>query len=455
MGSIRFIFILLIIFTASSLISAAEFCPNQGPKKSFKISLEDAIKTAFEQNPDIKASINEIKLKKIEHKESLSHFMPEITFYTEYVTGDAPSSYLFKTIDQRKLPQNTDFNDPGSFDNFETGISAKMRLYNGGRTKNYVEMTKKGINAQKDLSNETKNMVAFAIISVWYDVLYAKDMVEIANDAYKTAAEQVRVIKVKFDGGGALRSDLLSLKARLSSAKENLISAENNLRIIKSELSTLIGLDPEMEIFIKDGDLNLDINDKDYNLLLHRALKNRPAYNAAKKRVAILSLNLKRAKNGYLPTIDFKADYYHDDSELGYSMERQNWNAGVVFGWNIFDGFSTKSGIEKAETELETAKLKKRKILLNIKKEVRKAYFNMELAKQKLVVANEFKKEARASFDLVKKQFEGGSVDITRYLESELSSNRAKTASSKAFFENKKARASMAKAIGNLYSIEN
>lgn len=453
MSQIRLIFIFAFIILASSLISAKD-CPAKGQKK-MEVSLEDAIKTAFKKNPDIKASINNILLKKIEYKDSLSDFMPKISFYTEYVKGDSPSSYLFKTIDQRKLAENTNFNDPGTFDNFETGLLAKMRLYNGGRTKNNIEMAKKKIDAQKDLSNETKNMVAFAVISVWYDILHARDMVKIAKDAHKTALEQVRVKKVKFEGGGVLRSDLLSLKARLSSARENLISKKNNLRIIKSELSTLMGLDADTKIIIIDGDLNLSFDENDYDLLIKKALKNRSLHKASKKREEILRLNLKKAKNGYLPTIDLNAQYYHDDRDLSYSRDRENWNGGVVFGWNIFDGFSTKNSIEKAEIELENAKVKKRKIVLNIKKEVRKAYFNLELAKQKLVVADEFKKEAEASFWLVKKQFEGGSVDITRYLEAELSKNMAKTASSKAFFENKKARASMAKAIGVLYSIEN
>jgi hypothetical protein len=65
--------------------------------------------------------------------------------YTEYLQGDAPSAYLFKTIDQRKLPPGTDFNDPGWFENFESGVSAGINLYSGGRDRLNREMAKTGL----------------------------------------------------------------------------------------------------------------------------------------------------------------------------------------------------------------------------------------------------------------------------------------------------------------------
>jgi len=94
-----------------------------------------------------------------------------------------------------------------------------------------------------------------------------------------------------------------------------------------------------------------------------------------------------------------------------------------------------------------------RKAELDIKMQARKAWFDHELAKERLKVAKLQKKDAEASFRLVKKQYEGGSVSITRYLNAELARNSANTAERKAYYSTKKAEAALAEAGGGLYTL--
>ncbi len=56
--------------------------------------------------------------------------------------------------------------------------------------------------------------------------------------------------------------------------------------------------------------------------------------------------------------------------------------------------------------------------------------------------------EAEESLSLVKKQYEGGSATITRYLEAELDRNRARTRSAAAYYDRDKAIADIARAVG-------
>jgi outer membrane protein TolC len=49
---------------------------------------------------------------------------------------------------------------------------------------------------------------------------------------------------------------------------------------------------------------------------------------------------------------------------------------------------------------------------------------------------------------LVRQQYDGGSADITRYLEAELAFSRAKMRETSAYFDREKARAQIARAIG-------
>jgi outer membrane protein len=97
------------------------------------LTLQDVLDIARGNNPDLLMAVARIERARALLERSAAPFYPQVNVYTEYLQGDAPSAYLFKTIDQRKLPPDTNFNDPGWFENYESGVSAGINLFNGGR----------------------------------------------------------------------------------------------------------------------------------------------------------------------------------------------------------------------------------------------------------------------------------------------------------------------------------
>jgi outer membrane protein len=154
------------------------------------------------------------------------------------------------------------------------------------------------------------------------------------------------------------------------------------------------------------------------------------------------------ARAGYLPQVDFMTRYYVDDPEMKYSTDRDNWTAGLYLNWKIFDGFATRSDRAEALSHLQETMAADRKTLLAVKFDVKKAYLNLNEAQERLKVATSSVETARETYQLVKRQYEGGSADITRYLEAELAYNRARMRETTAYFDREKARAQIARAIG-------
>jgi outer membrane protein len=144
-------------------------------------------------------------------EKSAAPFYPHVNVYTEYLQGDAPSAYLFKTIDQRKLPPGTDFNDPGWFENYESGVSAGINLFNGGRDGLNREMARTGLTISQLDRDGIENQVMATAIGAYYDVLAAANFTKVAKESVETTRSQLRIMDVRFQAGGALRTDLLSL----------------------------------------------------------------------------------------------------------------------------------------------------------------------------------------------------------------------------------------------------
>lgn len=449
-----FVFFLLgLLFLPGYGFSSNDFCENliKSSEKSRKINFNEAIAIALKENPQIKKALHDTDKSKAAYKKALSNFMPSLSTYADYSTGDAPSSYLFKKIDQRKLPPDTNFNDPGSFDNYEAGLSVSMRLFNGGKNLKLKDMSLKQIDLSYFWVNEIKNNIAFAIINAWYDILISRDFVKIASESVDTIDKQLKIIEIKYKGGSALKSDVLSLNARLLSSKATFLNAFNDCRLMRARLAVLIGFDPETGIDISGGISDFASLPENYQALTAKAVESRPVIGVYKKQSDIARINYEKEKRGYLPTLDFKADYYHDDPHMEFSKDRENYRAGLLMEWKLFDGFSREAQIKEAAAALYAAKEEEKKAVLDLKFEIRRAWFNIDLAQKRLEVAKMQKQEAEASFDLVKNQYSGGSADITRYLEAELARNSARILERKAFYDLKKSRADAARAVGMLY----
>jgi len=418
----------------------------------FPLTLPQVIDIALSNNPDLQQAVYRMARAKAVKNLADTAFWPKIGFYTEYTQGDAPSAYLFKTIDQRKLPPNTNFNDPGWFENYETGVQARMNLFNGGKDYLGLLMAEKSMEISELDRQAVTNDLTAQVIAAFYDVLAAKKFIDIAAESVDTVSEQLRIIKVQFEGGGALKSDVLSLQVRLAQAKENLVQSRKRFKLAKAALANLMGFDPaefseRPDLITKTNEARIQIPET-YEDGIIQALSQRPELEKVRKQLVKSRMGLDAAKTDYLPRVDLMGKYYVDDPEMDYNRDLENWTAGVIFKWDLFTGFSTRARIDQADAMVKEMLAADQQATLGIKLDVKSAYLNREAAKARYEVAASSVESAEESYRLVKAHYQGGSVTITRYLEAELDRNRARIRSAAAFYDKIKASADLARAIG-------
>jgi len=418
------------------------------------LRLSEVIDTAIANNPDLRQAVHRIAKAKAMKKMAGAAFWPVVGVYTEYTQGDAPSAYLFKTIDQRQLPPDANFNDPGWFENWESGIQARMNLFNGGADYLKRRMADQAV-AISELSRQAvaNDLIAQAI-AAYYDVLAARDFVDIAKASVQTVSEQLRIIGVQYEGGAALKSDVLSLEVRLARAREELVKSRNRLKLARAALANLMGLDPAEfsdteKLLVAETKTPVNVPET-YSEGLSYALENRPELEKVRQQLIRSRMGLDAAKSSYLPRLDLMGKYYVDDPEMDYDRDRENWTAGLMLNWELFTGFSRQAAIDKADAMLREMLAADRQATLEVKLDVKSACLNREAARARYTVAASSVESAEASYQIVKARYKGGSVTITRYLEAELDRNRARIRSTAAFYDKIKADADLARAIGRL-----
>jgi len=412
------------------------------------LSLKKAVALGLKNNPEVLMAAARIKRASAMLKRAESAFYPYVEIYTEYVQGDAPSAFLFKSIDQRKLPEGTDFNHPGWFENFESGVKAGINLYNGGKDRLKHDMAELDLELSRLDQKGINNRITEMVIRAFYDALEGKKFITVATESVETVRSQLRIMEVRFKSGGALKSDILSLKVRAAASEEALVRSKNQYWIAIAALAEILGLEPDIDLNLRENTQEAAVVVEDVVTATKSAIKNRPELKSIRQKLIQSEMAVERARDGYLPRIDIMTRYYHDDPNMQYNANRENWTAGIYASWDLFSGFSTKNEVKSAVTNVHEMLAKDRQVLLAIKFDVKKAYLNYHEAKERLKVAKSGVVMAKETLKLVKRQYEGGSADITRYLEAELDYNRAWNRETAAFFDREKAVADISRATG-------
>lgn len=412
------------------------------------VGLDQAIKTALLNNPQVDRALARIRQAHAMIDEATAAFWPALSVYGEYLQGDAPSSYLFKTIDQRKLPPRVDFNGPGWFENYEVGLRARINLFNGGRDVLRRRIAETGLEIQELDRQSIENALVESVIHGYFQVLAARDYVATAGKSVDTVEEQKRVVQVRYDAGGALRSDLLSLEVRLAQAREELVRARNNHALSVAAFAVLLGLDPDAPLCLMEGSKVSRDFPEDYASGLAQALAHRPELKKVRAQVVQSRMALDMVRAEVLPSLDAQGRYYMDDPDLDFETSRDNWAAGVILNWDLFTGMSTPARVNKARGVLDEMLAADRKTTLSVQLDLKNAYLRLTEAEARVAVTRASVAQAKESLSLVKKEYEGGSATITRYLDAELALNRARILSRAAHYDRERAVAAVGRGIG-------
>jgi outer membrane protein TolC len=308
-------------------------------------------------------------------------------------------------------------------------------------------MAETGLSAARLDRKSVENALVASVIRAYYDALAARGFIQIAEESVQTVDKQLEIMRVRLEGGGALKSDVLSLEVRKAESEEALVRRRNGYQLALTALANVMGVPPEPPPRLAENG-RLEMTMPDAAAGLDYALANRPDLRRIRERVRQSRMGVDAARAGYLPTVDLQAQYYLDDEDAAYDLDRDNWQVALVLNWNLFTGFRTRSAVREASARLSETLAMDRKTALGLRMDVKNAYLRLSEAEARLRVTRRSVAAAEESLELVRRQFTGGAVSITRFLEAELDRNRAKIRETAARYDREKALAEIGRAIG-------
>ena len=247
------------------------------------------------------------------------------------------------------------------------------------------------LQSSKILSQAVAQLVAaeqdlmVRVSQAYFDVLASQDSLEFVKAQKVAVAEQLASAKRNFEVGTATITDTREAQARYDLVLAQEIAAENDLRVKRLALDTLVGVRNAIpRPLMKSAELKPNLPE-DPEVWVKESGSNHPSILNARLALDIAKLEIERAKAGHKPTVDLQGTYAGTRNLGGTSISGQSSSNShvlspslqVLVNVPLFAGFATENRYketvsleDKARHDLEAAER-------NVAQATRTAYFGV------------------------------------------------------------------------------
>jgi outer membrane protein TolC len=417
-GFVTFLFLL-------PLIAKAEVSPDQGTV----LNLQKCIAIALEKHPSLRASAGAVKAYESKVGQARANYYPQLNLSAGY---------------QRIGPTAPAGESPDPYNEYSTGVSLGMTLFDFGKTSTGVKIQDLSLEASRADYDDVAAQIVLNVKNAYYNLLQTQRNRDVAVDTMKQFQQHLDQANAFFRIGTKPKFDVTKAEVDLGNAKLNVLKAENAVRAARIILKDAMGVPENADFPIVDN-LAFQKSDMQLSEILNAAYSNRPDLRSvtAKRQASASSIDL--AKKGYYPTLSGSAGYAYSGTDFPLGS---GWNAGATLSIPLFTGLSTKYQVEEARANLEVLKANEDSTRQAILLEVEQAYLNVQDTAEQISIAEMTVQQAKDNYDLASGRYRTGIGNPIEVADATITLNNARANLNTALYNYKIAQAALEKAIG-------
>jgi len=266
-------------------------------------TLNDCIAYGLEHN----LKLNNLNYNTISSKESYKQS------YKELFPSISANSNYFVLYGRSVDPNNNQIVSSNFFSN-NYAINADIDIFKGFQKLNTIVATKFLYKAAQEESLQEKYLLAFRIMSAFYDVSFYEGQLQITSEQLSISTANVNLVKKQLELGIKAGADLYEAESVLSGDKLAVIQNKNNLAAAKLKLLQKMNINSKnnIEINTLDDENILNQNQEHKNnidSIYSKALTFSPTIKAQEFRVNAAKKNIAIARGNLYPSLSFSAGY--------------------------------------------------------------------------------------------------------------------------------------------------
>lgn len=398
-----------------------------------KLTLENAIEMAMENNVEIKKAENNLKSSRRMELGSYAELFPSVAFNAGV---NRSTGRNFDQVAGEVRTESGDFAN-ASF-NASWDILNLMRKISKVRSSRFNSLSKLwGL-------EETKNFIALEVLRNYVEVLRNNEQVKILTEFIKSQKKSLELTEVQVKLGIRVKQDFYTQKAELSNLRSMLLNAQNLSQIANNELVLLLNISANDNILLEDklifSSQNSDLKNETATKLCEMALSQRNNLKRAEAEVKIQKYKLFESRGTYYPAVSLFYNYgtnYSSFQEGDYRQQFYTDNITKVFGASItipiFNGLLNRTKVFQAKTDYKNSELDSEQLKNESCIEVSNVLNSIKSTELEIQFRNDQLEASKLAYELEQEKYKlGASTPVTLsiaqrdYIESVLMHNQAK-----------------------------
>lgn len=399
------IFLIVLLFSLGLGVQAQE-----------KWDLKKCVDYAKEHNITLQLKKLDAEVQENNTKQTKLSLLPNLNASTSYGLS----------YGRTKDPATNDYVDINSKSaNF--GINSSVSLFEGFQKMNSIRQAKIELQAYLQDIEKTSNDISLSIASYYLDILFKKELLQVAKDQLDITKLQIERTEVLVEAGTIPKGTLMEQKAQAAQEELTVVTSENNLTLSLLDLAQLLDLkstesfDIEMPVLPV---LNSGRSLLNPNAVYDIALNSLPEIKAANLRLESTEKGLSLAKSGLMPSLSLNAGWGTNYSKLNGTTapsfsdqfkDRANKNVSLSLNIPLFNRGVNRRNISNAKINISRSQLSLENTKNVLRKEIQQAHANALAAMKKYFSSETAVSSTEEAFRYTEEKFNLGLVNSVDY----------------------------------------
>lgn len=339
--------------------------------------------------------------------------------------------------------------------------TSQFLLYNGSRMSRSVKQSEKDVQAGFYDLAKSKNDVALDVVLGYLQIIFTRELLENSSFQLNTTKAQLDQTEKLVNAGSLPRTNLLDLQSQLASNEVEVIRAENDVTLAILRLKQYLQIPAEDDFDIVTPDFDKE-NYEFISLAVGEVYKQaeaiQPEIKSADLKIESAEIGEKIAKGAQIPTVGLQGQFvtnYSDqnrkylDSDIipgdynpiGYLLsdptqivvqpqfqqnyediniptqwnDNRSWSAGFNIGIPIFNGWQTKSNIQRARIQIDLAEINAKETRNILRQTIETSYNDAQAAVKVYDAAQKQVEALEESFRATEKSYSLGATNNVEY----------------------------------------
>lgn len=414
-----------IVLVTSHLASPRSAAAFESLQPGEKLTLERAIELTLRNHPramEMRSAATEIHERVGEANAAL---LPQVYSVGEYLRSTDNPIGNTTFLNPGFIPRITgtlhggSANPSQSFsstDNFLTGVAVQQFLFDFGRVRGMVNQRDAEAQAAAAESKLMDLDLIFEATQRYFALLADGQKEKVFQKAVEQREEQAHAADVKAAAALTPEIDVLTAKASLARARTDLLQANNDTATARVALDNTMAMSPNAPYYEVADVLTYKPIAGNVDAYFASALRQRPDLQTIEANLRAAGAQIAEVRSDFFPSVQATAGY----SAMGTGLPAaNNYNAGIVITWPIFNGFLTEHQLSEARAKQNVVRYALADLESRVWLEVKSSFLELQNALQQIHQTEETLAASSGQLELADKRYNAGLGNIIELTDAE------------------------------------